>query len=129
LRPFNIDTALVVESKSDREGNKSPAADFEEYLYVRVNRPMNLRIVIGDTTGLGIIVYDFDNVAQGAYTLGSKGWPVPQIEATKTTNWVYVYVIGDQRLRERKQFKLDSKRHFLPMPQTPLSPMPTPNPS
>jgi len=116
LRPFSVDTAIVVESKSEREGNKSPAPDYEEYMYIRLNRPMNLRVIVGDSTGLGIIVYDFENMPNGSYSLGSKGWPVPQIAATKSINWVYVYVIGDQRLRDRRQFRLDAKRHFLPMP-------------
>lgn len=116
LRPFNVDTAIVVEAKSEREGNKSPAPDYEEYMYIRLNRPMNLRVIVGDSTGLGIIVYDFGNMPNGSYSLGSKGWPVPQIAATKSINWVYVYVIGDQRLRDRRQFRLDAKRHFLPMP-------------
>jgi hypothetical protein len=115
LRTFNVDTAIVVQSKSEREGIKSPAPNYEECMYIRLNRPMNLRVIVADSTGLGIIVYDFDNMPIGAYSLGSKGWPVPQIEATKTANWVYVYVIGDQRLRDRRQFKLDSRRHFLPM--------------
>ena len=125
LRPFNVDTAMVVESKSDREGNKSPAPDYEEYLYIRLNRPMALRVVIADSTGLGINAYDFENMPSGSYSLGSKGWPVPQIEATKGVNWVHVYVIGDQRLRDRRQFKLDSRRHFLPMPPTPVPAMPS----
>ncbi|HLB30765.1 MAG TPA: hypothetical protein VJN91_04490 [Gammaproteobacteria bacterium] len=115
LRPFNVDTAMVVESKSEREGNKTPPLEFEEYMYIRLNRPMNLRVIVGDSTGLGIIVYDFENMPIGFYSLGSKGWPVPQIEATKNINWVFVYVIGDQRLRDRRMFKLDTRRHFLPM--------------
>jgi len=125
LRPFSVDTAMVVESRSDHEGNKSPAPDFEEYMYIRLNRPMALRVIIADTAGLGIAAYDFATMPAGAYTVGSKGWPVPQIEATKGINWVHVYVIGDQRLRDRRQFKLDSRQHFLPMPQTPVPTKPT----
>ena len=123
LRPFNVDTAIVVESKSEREGNKTPVPEFEEYMYIRLNRPMNLRVIVGDSTGLGIIVYDFENMPIGSYSLGSKGWPIPQIEATKNINWVFVYVIGDQRLRDRRTFKLDARRHFLPVP--PAAPLPS----
>ncbi|MBI5868261.1 MAG: hypothetical protein HZB43_08260 [candidate division Zixibacteria bacterium] len=122
LRPFNVDTAIVIESKSDREGVKTPAADYEEFMYIRLNRPMNLRVIVADSTGMGLIVYDFENMASGQYSLGSKGWPVPQIEATKKVNWVYVYVVGDQRLRDRRQFKLDARRHFLPLPPAPAVP-------
>jgi hypothetical protein len=116
LRPFNVDTAIVCESKSEREGLKNPPADYQECMYIRLNRPMNLRVIVADSIGLGVIVYDFANMPNGSYSLGSKGWPVPQIDKTKDLGWVYVYVIADQRLRDRRRFKLDDKQHFIPMP-------------
>ncbi len=115
LRPFNVDTAIVVQSRSEHEKISAPAPDDEEYFYIRINRAMALRVVVADSTGLGLIVYDFANMIEGSYTLGSKGWPVDQIEHSKGISWVYVYVVGDQRLRDRRQFRLNTKRHFIPM--------------
>ena len=95
LRPFKPDTSIVVETRSQSEGIDSPAADFPEFLNIRVNRAMPVRVVIADSTGAGLIVYDMKDLETGAYMVGSKGWPVPQIELTADIDWVYVYVVGD----------------------------------
>ena len=115
LRPFSPDTAIVVETQSQAEGVSSPAQDFSEFLHIRLNRAMPVRIVIADSTGNGLIVYDLAQLAVGAYTVGSKGWPVPQVELLKEVDWVYVYVVGDTRFRWRERFRLDEKRNLVPL--------------
>jgi hypothetical protein len=115
LRPFNPDTSIVVETRSAVEGVASPPADFQEFLYIRLHREMPLRVIVADSTGKGLIVYDFNKLPVGNYTVGSKGWPVPQVELTKDHNWVYVYVVGDTRFRWRERFALDSKRNLVPL--------------
>lgn len=121
LRPFAPDTALVVETKSQGGGIDSPAADFKEHLLIRVHRAMPLRVVIADSTGAGLIVYDFGDQETGAYTVGSKGWPIPQVELSKGLNWVYVYVVGDTRFRWRERFRLDKNGNLVPLAPTQAS--------
>ena len=50
LRPFAPDTAVVVQHHSEVTGQTKPAADFNEFLHVRLNRAMSLRFVIADST-------------------------------------------------------------------------------
>jgi len=121
LRPFSPDTAIVVETRSQAEGISSPAADFSEFLHIRLNRAMPVRIVIADSTGNGLIVYDLAQLGVGTYTVGSKGWPVPQVELLKDNNWVYVYVVGDTRFRWRERFRLDEKRNLVPLAGSPVA--------
>ncbi len=118
LRPFTPDTSLVVEIKSQAEGIDSPAADYTEDLHIRIHRGMPLRVVIADSTGAGLIVYDWGDLETGAYTVGSKGWPTPQIELCKDLDWVYVYVVGDTRFRWRERFRLDKHRNLVPLAPT-----------
>jgi len=115
LRPFSPDTAIVVQTRSQAEGVTSPSEDFSEFLHIRINRAMPVRIVIADSTGNGLIVYDLTQLPVGAYTVGSKGWPVPQVELLKDVDWVYVYVVGDTRFRWRERFRLDEKRNLVPL--------------
>lgn len=119
LRPFNPDTALVVETRSQVEGIDAPPSDYQEYLHVRVNRGMPVRVVVADSTGQGLIVYDLNDLPVGAYTVGSKGWPLPQVELTQGHNWVYVYVVGETRFRWRERFALDDKRNLVPLAPPP----------
>lgn len=114
LRPFAPDTAIVVETRSEVEGVDAPA-DYNEYLHVRLNRPMSIRLVVADSTGNGLIVYEWDQLPVGAYTIGAIGWPVPQVELLEEHNWVYVYVVADTRFRYRTRFRLDEDRHFVPL--------------
>jgi hypothetical protein len=118
LRPFTPDTALVVETSSKTAGIDSPAADYKEYLNIRVHRAMPLRVVIADSTGAGLIVYDLKDQEPGSYTVGSKGWPVPQTELCQGLSWVYVYVVGDTRFRWRERFRLDKDRNLVPLAPT-----------
>jgi len=115
LRPFTPDTSIVIETRSQTEGVESPAADFKEYINIRVHRKMPVRVVIADSTGAGLIVYDLKDQEPGAYTVGSKGWPVPQVELCKDLSWVYVYVVGDTRFRWRERFRLDKDRNLVPL--------------
>ncbi len=121
LRPFQPDTSLVVETRSQAEGIDSPAADFTEFLNIRVHRAMPVRVVIADSTGAGLIVYDMKDLEIGAYMVGSKGWPVPQIELTAAIDWVYVYVVGDTRFRWRERFRLDKNRNLVPLAPSPTA--------
>jgi len=116
LRPFSRDTSMVVETESQHRGKTPPPTDFVEFFHVRLNKPMLIRLIIADTTGNGLITYEYPELAVGNYTIGSKGWPIPQIDRTKGLPWVYAYWVGDQRFRARFQFKLDKDRHFVPMP-------------
>lgn len=115
LRPFTPDTSLVVETQSQAAGIESPAADYKQFLHIRIHRAMPVRVVIADSTGAGLIVYDMTEQQPGAYTVGSKGWPVPQIELCKDLDWVYVYVVGDTRFRWRERFRLDKNRNLVPL--------------
>jgi hypothetical protein len=115
LRPFNPDTSIVVETRSAAEHAEAPPPDFQEFLNVRLHREMPLRVIVADSTGKGLIVYDFNDLAAGNYTVGSKGWPVPQLELTKEHNWVYIYVVADTRFRWRERFALDDKYHLVPL--------------
>ncbi|MEW5875376.1 MAG: hypothetical protein AB1752_09365 [Candidatus Zixiibacteriota bacterium] len=115
LRPFAPDTAIVVQHHSEATGQPKPAPDFNEFLHVRLNRAMSLRFVIADSTGSGLVVYEFNDLPIGAYTFGSKGWPEPQIEMTKGQSWVYVYVVADTRFRYRTRFAVNSKGHLVPL--------------
>lgn len=120
LRPFTRDTALVVESRSEREKAGSPASDYLEYFYVRVNRPMTVRMIVADSSGQGLISFEFPNLPNGEYTIGSKGWPKPQVDMVKGNPYVYVYFVGDQRFRSRYKLGLDAKYHLTYMPQPAL---------
>lgn len=115
LRPFNPDSAIVTTSNSLAEGVTNPGADYKDYLHITVRRPMTLRVVIADSTGGGVIAYEFENLATGDYTLGKKGWPVPQVDHCKDLGWVYVYVIGDNRFRWRDRFGLDDHKNLVPL--------------
>jgi hypothetical protein len=115
LRPFNPDTSIVVETRSDVEVVARPPADFKEFLHIRLHREMPVRVIVADSTGKGLIVYDFKDLPVGNYTVGSKGWPVPQVELTEEHNWVYVYVVGDTRFRWRERFALDDERNLVPL--------------
>jgi hypothetical protein len=119
LRPFNPDTSIVVETRSQAEKVDSPTADFMEHLVIRINREMPVRVVVADSTGQGLIVYDMQELPVGAYTVGSKGWPVPQVEQTDGHDWVYIYVVADTRFRWRERFALDDKGNLLPLAPLP----------
>lgn len=120
LRPFTRDTALVVQSKSEREKLSDAPADYLEHFYLRVRRPMSVRMIVADSAGQGLITYEFTNLPEGEYTAGAKGWPVPQIEQVKGNPFVYVYFVGDQRFRARYKLGLDAKYHLTYMPQPAL---------
>jgi len=115
LRPFNPDSAIVTVTNSLAEGMTAPGNDYKEYLHIDMRRPMTLRVVVADSTGGGVIAYEFENLATGKYTLGQKGWPLPQIDQCKDLGWVYVYVIGDNRFRWRDKFNLDKNKNLTPM--------------
>jgi len=119
LRPFSHDTSMVTETESQHQGKTSPSDDFVEFMHLRLNKPMAVRLIVADTTGNGLITYEYPTLPPGTYTLGSKGWPVPQQELTKGLPWVYVYCVGDQRFRSRYQFRLDKRQHFTYMPMPP----------
>jgi hypothetical protein len=112
LRPFTRDTSMVVQAESERQGKTPPPDGFTEYFHIRLNKPMALRLIVADTTGNGLITYEFPPIPAGDYTMGSKGWPQPQGALIRTWPWVYVYWVGDQRFRSRYQFRVDSKQHF-----------------
>lgn len=120
LRPFTRDTAMVVESKSQHEKLSDAPADYLEHFYVRINRPMTIRMIVADSAGQGLISYEFTNLAQGEYTLGTKGWPKPQVDMVMGNPFVYVYFVGDQRFRTRFKLGLDPKNHLTYMPQPAL---------
>ena len=120
LRPFTRDTALVVQSKSELENLSEASADYLEHFYLRIHRPMTIRMIVADSAGQGLISYEFPNLGQGEYTLGSKGWPKPQVDMAMGNPFVYVYFVGDQRFRTRYKLGLDSKNHLTYMPQPAL---------
>jgi hypothetical protein len=115
LRPFNPDTAVVVTAHSEAEGLNPPPDDYKDYLHIRVNRPMTVRIIIADSTGAGRIVYEYEELPVNEYTAGSVGWPVPQLELTQDLGWVYVYVVGGNRFRWRGRFALDTDKNLTPL--------------
>jgi hypothetical protein len=115
LRPFNPDTAIVVTTHAQEEGLAKPPDDYKDYLHIRVNRAMTVRVIIADSTGAGRIVYEYDELPEGEYTVGSAGWPLPQIDQTKDAGWVYVYVVGGNRFRWRERFTLDENRNLVPL--------------
>jgi hypothetical protein len=115
LRPFAPDTAIVVQSQSEATSQTAPPSDFNEFLHVRLNRAMSLRFIIADSTGSGLVVYEFNDLPIGVYTLGSKGWPQPQIDLTREQNWVYVYVVADTRFRYRTRFGVNRQGHLVPL--------------
>jgi len=120
LRPFERDTALVIQTASEHGGMAQPDQDFAESFHVRVNRAMAFRFIVADSTGNGLITYEWANLPEGEYTLGDKGWPLPQQTITQDHRWVYVYFVGDRRFRSRYQFLLDPKQHFTHMPESEL---------
>lgn len=115
LRPFNPDTAVVVTTHAQTEGLQTPPDDYKDYMHIRVNRPMNVRVIIADSTGAGRIVYEYDELPVGEYTAGSNGWPLPQIDQTKELGWVYVYVVAGNRFRWRERFALDNDKNLTPL--------------
>lgn len=117
LRPFTRDTAMVVQSKSEHEKLTEVSADYLEHFYLRIHRPMTVRMIVADSAGQGLISYEFPNLANGEYTIGTKGWPKPQIEMVTLQPFVYVYFVGDQRFRTRYKLGLDEKNHLTYMPQ------------
>ena len=120
LRPFSRDTAMVVQSKSEFEQVASPASDFNEYFHMRINRPMTVRMIVADSSGQGLITYEYANLAIGEYTVGSKGWPKPQVDMLLGNTTAYVYFVGDQRFRARYKLGLNEKHHLTYMPQPAL---------
>jgi len=120
LRPFTRDSAMVVQSKSEFEKLPEASADYLEHFYVRIHRPMTIRMIVADSSGQGLISFEFTNLAIGEYTLGSKGWPKPQVDMVMGNPFVYVYFVGDQRFRSRYKLGLDSKNHLTYMPQPAL---------
>jgi hypothetical protein len=121
LRPFTRDSAMVVETKSGREKVTDASSDYLEHFYIRIHRPMSVRMIVADSAGQGLISYEFSSIGIGEYTIGTKGWPVPQVEAVKGNPFVYVYFVGDQRFRTRFKLGLDEKYHltYLPQPAIP----------
>jgi hypothetical protein len=117
LRPFTRDTAMVVQSRSEYEHATNTSPDYLEHFYVRIHRPMTIRMIVADSTGQGLISYEFTYLREGEYTLGSKGWPKPQVDAVAGNPFVYVYFVGDQRFRSRYKLGLDAKHHLTYMPQ------------
>lgn len=117
LRPFTRDSAMVVESKSQHEKLTEASADYLEHFYIRIHRPMTVRMIVADSAGQGLISYEFPNLANGEYTIGSKGWPKPQNEMVMLQPFVYVYFVGDQRFRTRYKLGLDSRNNLTFMPQ------------
>ncbi len=115
LRPFNPDTAIVVVTQAEAEGLETPPDDYQEYLHIRVHRPMSVRLIVADSVGGGRIVYEWEDLPEGAYTAGSQGWPLPQIDQTEDLGWVYVYVVGGNRFRWRGRFALDEDKHLVPL--------------
>jgi hypothetical protein len=120
LRPFTRDSAMVVQSKSEFEKLSDASADYLEHFYVRIHRPMTIRMIVADSAGQGLISYEFTNLAIGEYTLGTGGWPKPQVDMVMGNPFVYVYFVGDQRFRSRYKMGLDSKYHLTYMPQPAL---------
>jgi hypothetical protein len=120
LRPFTRDTALVVKSKSEVEKLSSASADYLEHFFLHVHRPMSVRMIVADSSGQGLISYEFQNLPEGEYTIGSKGWPQPQVDLVAGNPFVYVFFVGDQRFRTRYKLGLDSKHHLTYMPQPAL---------
>ena len=116
LRPFTRDTALVIESSVQAAGTTPPPEGEPLYFHVRVNRPQVVRFIVADSLGKGLISYEFTDVPNGSYTLGSKGWPLPQVELTAGHRWVYVFWVGDRRFRERYQLRVDDEGTLLYMP-------------
>jgi hypothetical protein len=116
LRPFTRDTSMVVETLSEAAGEEPPPADKSQSFHVRINKKLALRFIVADSTGKGLITYEFADVPEGAYTLGSKGWPVPQAELVEGHRWVYVYFVGDRRFRDRYTFYVGDKGQLLYMP-------------
>lgn len=120
LRPFTRDTALIVESKSEHEKAQNVPGDYLEHFYIRIHRAMTVRMIVADSTGQGLISYEFPNLTEGEYTLGTKGWPKPQVEKVAGNPFVYVYFVGDMRFRTRYKLGLDEKNHLTYMPQPTL---------
>lgn len=120
LRPFTRDSAMVVATKSEHEQKTDAPADYLEHFYVRIHRPMTVRMIVADSAGQGLISYEFPGLGEGEYTLGTKGWPKPQVDLVKGNPFVYVYFVGDQRFRTRFKLGLDEKNHLTYMPQPKL---------
>lgn len=120
LRPFTRDTAMMVQTKSEHEKVTNAPAGYLEHFYVRIHRGMAVRMIVADSAGLGLISYEFPYLPEGEYTLGTKGWPKPQVDAIANNPFVYVYFVGDQRFRMRYKLGVDEKRHLTYMPQPAL---------
>lgn len=112
LRPFNRDSSMIVQTESETKGQNPPPAGQAEFLHLRILKPMDVRLIVADSLGNGLISYEFFTLTEGSYTIGSKGWPLPQEELTKGGRWAYVYLVGDQRFRSRYRFLVDEKQHF-----------------
>lgn len=116
LRPFTRDTALAVLTASAAAGEDPPEPDKLQSFQVRVNTSMAVRFIVADSTGKGLITYEFAGVPVGSYTLGSQGWPLAQTELTEGHRWVYVFFVGDRRFRQRFKFFLNDAQEFVHMP-------------
>ncbi|MCH8992162.1 MAG: hypothetical protein IIA44_10500, partial [Acidobacteria bacterium] len=116
LRPFTRDTALAIRTVSEAEGVDPPPTDQLQTFHVRVNTSMAVRFIVADSTGRGLITYEFAGLPVGSYTPVSKGWPLPQTEMTEGHRWVYVFFVGDRRFRQRFKFFLNDAQEFVHMP-------------
>lgn len=107
-----LDSTVQVEIKSFLpKGSKE--SDSAQYLHIQVQRPMALKVVVADSTERGFVVYDFDQIKQGEFSLGIAEWPKHLSEKLANQSAIAVYVVSDKRLQRRYKFSLDAQRRLV----------------
>jgi hypothetical protein len=74
---------------------------------------MALRIVIADSTGIGMVAYEFDNVPIGSYTLGVETWPPKLRELLPGRTAINVFFVADTRYQSRFRFDVDPEGRLM----------------
>lgn len=109
-----IDSAIVVRAFSLSEnGADTAASDAPQALAIQVHRPAEFRIVVADSVGTGLIVYVFDSVPIGNYTVGAKSWPKTQANLVSGRMAIRVFVAADRKLQRQFVFEVDAKDRLI----------------
>ncbi len=106
------DSTIQVEITSFKPKD-SQADDSSQYLTIKLQRPMALRVVVADSTERGLVAYEFVQVPVGGYSFGFNQWPKHLSEKLADQSMIVVYVVSDKRLQRRYKFALDAQHHLV----------------
>ena len=101
------DSMFVAESRPLSQKAADSAVDAPQCFSLTLKRSMALRIVFADSTGTGMVAYEFDDLPTGSYTLGVKAWPPKLLELLSGRTALNVYFVADTRYQCRFRFDVN----------------------